>query len=95
MPAAAAAPVALLIFPLLSAGGGGGAGRLFAFSCSAPAAAAALAAPELWGFATWTRFPSFDVQPTTDGYRVTIADVRFGGGVIELDRELRPIARRP
>ena len=60
-----------------------------------PAAAAALAAPELWGFATWTRFPSFVVEPTTDGYRVTIADVRFGGGVIELDRALRPISRRP
>ncbi len=61
-----------------------------------PAAAAALAAPELWGFATWTRFPRFNVEPTADGYRVSVADMRgLGGGVVELDGELRPIAQRP
>lgn len=61
-----------------------------------PAAAAALAAPELWGFATWTRFPRFDVAPQGDGYRVSVSDMRgLGGGVIELDRELRPMAPRP
>ena len=61
-----------------------------------PAAAAALAAPELWGFATWTRFPRFDVVSQGDGYRVSVSDMRgLGGGVIELDRELRPMASRP
>jgi len=61
-----------------------------------PAAAAALAAPELWGFATWTRFPRFHVDSRAEGYRVSVSDMRgLGGGVIELDRELRPIARQP
>ena len=58
-----------------------------------PAAAAALAAPELSGFATWTRFPRFQVDSRADGYRVSVSDMRgLDGGVIELDRELRPIA---
>jgi inner membrane protein len=61
-----------------------------------PAAAAALAAPELRGFATWTRFPRFEVDPRAGGYRVSVSDMRgLGGGVVELDRELRPIAPRP
>ena len=55
-----------------------------------PVATAALTAPELQGFAAWTRFPKFIVEPANDGYRVKITDMRFGGGVIELDRELRP-----
>ena len=54
-----------------------------------PATAAALAAPDLRGFATWTRFPSFTVDPRGDGYRVTITDMRFGGGVVELDSDLQ------
>ena len=61
-----------------------------------PAAAAALAAPHLRGFATWTRLPSFRVDPHDDGFRVTIADMRFGSGVVELDRNLQPrYAQRP
>ncbi len=61
-----------------------------------PAAAAALAAPALWGFATWTRFPRFDVDPVAGGYRVSVSDMRgLGGGVVELDRELRRVAPRP
>ena len=59
-----------------------------------PAAAAALAAPGVWGLATWTRFPSFTVEPLDSGYRVTITDMRFGGGVIELDRDLQPRQRQ-
>ena len=55
-----------------------------------PAAAAARAAPSLRGFTTWTRFPSFQVEPLRDGYRVTITDGRFGGGVVELDRSFHP-----
>lgn len=61
-----------------------------------PAAAAALAAPNLRGFATWTRLPSFTVEPQDDGFRVTITDMRFGGGVVELDQNLQPrYAQRP
>jgi len=55
-----------------------------------PAAMAALAAPGLRGFAAWTRFPSFAIEPLDDGYRVTITDVRFGGGTVELDPNLEP-----
>ena len=55
-----------------------------------PAAAAALAAPEVWGLATWTRFPSFQVDPVRDGYRVTITDMRFGLGVVDLDSNFTP-----
>ena len=53
-----------------------------------PAAAAALAAPKLTGFAVWTRFPTFRVEPRDGGYRVTISDVRLGGAVVELDENL-------
>ena len=55
-----------------------------------PAAAAALAAPNLRGFATWTRFPTFRVEPQEDGFRVTMTDMRFGGAVVELDGNLEP-----
>ena len=52
------------------------------------AAAAALAAPSLKGFAIWTRFPTFRVEPQDDGFRVTVTDVRFGGTVVEMDGNL-------
>ncbi|MDP7690354.1 MAG: metal-dependent hydrolase, partial [Vicinamibacterales bacterium] len=55
-----------------------------------PAARAALAAPAIWGLATWTRFPCFTIEALTDGYRVAVADMRFGRGVVELDRNLKP-----
>ena len=58
---------------------------------------AALAAPQVWGLSTWTRFPVYVVEETEDGFRVTISDVRYGGSrggglgstVVELDRDLR------
>jgi inner membrane protein len=63
---------------------------------------AALAAPQMWGLATWLRFPSYDVLPRRDGYRVYVRDVRFwrpgagalvfGGDFVDLDRDLRPLA---
>lgn len=63
---------------------------------------AAMSAPEVWGLATWIRFPSWEVEPRGDGYRVHIRDVRFwrpgrrtgdlGGATVDLDRELRPVA---
>ncbi len=53
-----------------------------------PAAAAARSAPQLRGFLTWSRFPSFTIEPLGDGYRVTVTDSRFGGGVVELDQNL-------
>jgi hypothetical protein len=62
---------------------------------------AALRAPEVWGLATWMRFPSYEVRPLGDGYRVSIRDVRFwrpgrrtsdlGGATVDLDRDLRPV----
>jgi len=54
-----------------------------------PAATAALASPDAWGLATWTRFPTFQVESLEDGHRVTIGDVRFGRTVVELDSQLR------
>lgn len=64
---------------------------------------AALAAPEVRGFRTWMRFPSFEVQRLTDGYRVVMEDVRYSRGgtggfasaVVELDPSLRhrPVSR--
>ena len=53
-----------------------------------PAAAAARSAPQLRGLLTWSRFPSFTIEPLDDGYRVTVTDSRFGGGVVELDQNL-------
>jgi len=59
-----------------------------------PAAAAALTAPEVWGLATWARFPSFAIEPRPPadggGYRVTIADMRFGGVTVDMDADLEP-----
>ena len=55
-----------------------------------PAAAAALAAPSVRGLATWARFPTFNVAPQDDGYRVTISDMRFGRQVVDLDQDLQP-----
>lgn len=62
-----------------------------------PVSRAALTAPHVRGLATWTRFPAFRVEETTDGYRVSISDVRYawransglGASVVELDRDLR------
>ena len=59
-----------------------------------PAAVAALTAPEVWGLATWTRFPNFTIEtrPPADGggYRVTITDMRFGGVTVDLNADLEP-----
>jgi inner membrane protein len=62
---------------------------------------AALAAPHVWGLRRWLRFPSYDVTPHGDGYRVVVRDVRYwrpnrarsdlGFAVVLLDAHLRPI----
>ena len=62
-----------------------------------PITEAALTAPHVRGFAAWKRFPAYAVEETADGYRVSIADMRYargvgsglGGAVVGLDRELR------
>lgn len=67
-----------------------------------PVTDAALSAPQVQGLRTWMRFPSFDVDETAQGYRVTIRDVRyarigavgFGVAAVELDRSLRPVPER-
>ena len=61
---------------------------------------AALNAPQVRGLRNWLRFPSFEVEPVADGYRVHIRDVRYsrfgararniGVGMVELDGSLRP-----
>ena len=61
---------------------------------------AALQAPGVRGLRGWLRFPSYEVEPLADGYRVHIRDVRYsrfgprargiGVGVVELDGALRP-----
>ena len=64
---------------------------------------AALAAPHIQGITTWIRFPAYTVEELSDGYRVTIRDVRyarlggagFGDAVVELDRDLRFRPRAP
>ena len=38
---------------------------------------AALAAPHIQGITTWIRFPTYTVEELSDGYRVTIRDVRY------------------
>lgn len=66
-----------------------------------PIVQAALAAPRVRGLAAWTRFPAYRVEETAAGYRVSIFDVRyawragsgFGTAVVELDRDLRVLAR--
>ena len=62
-----------------------------------PIIAAALTAPHIQGVITWMRFPAYSVEPLTDGFRVTIRDVRytrrgglgFGTASVELDRALK------
>lgn len=59
---------------------------------------AALAANDVQGMRAWLRFPSLEVESLSDGYRVTIRDVRYsrmedaplGTAVVELDRTLTP-----
>lgn len=65
-----------------------------------PIVAAALGSPELPGFRNWMRYPSARVEPTADGHRVHLYDVRYarteGGNpgigleVVELDSDLQP-----
>jgi len=59
---------------------------------------AALSVPDVRGFRTWMRYPSFEIETLSDGYRVLMQDVRysrdsatgFASAVVELDRSLRP-----
>jgi inner membrane protein len=44
---------------------------------SSPLAVRALAAPEVRGFATWTRFPWAEIAEETEGFRVTLRDARY------------------
>lgn len=63
-----------------------------------PVVQAALAAPQVRGFTQWLRFPTWRVEPTEQGWRVVLQDVRYsrlresaiGTTVVELDKELRP-----
>jgi inner membrane protein len=62
-----------------------------------PAVQAALAAPQVRGFANWLRFPTHRMEQTAEGYRVVLQDVRYsrtrngiGTAVVELDRQLKP-----
>ena len=62
-----------------------------------PVVRAARMAPHVQGLITWIRFPAYRVEALSDGYRVTITDVRYarrtssglGDAVVELDRGLR------
>lgn len=62
-----------------------------------PVVAAAIAAPQVQGLMRWIRFPAYAVETLTDGYRVTIRDMRYarltgsalGDAAVELDEELR------
>lgn len=42
-----------------------------------PVVRVALASPEVRGFANWLRFPTWKVEPTDDGYNVSLDDVRY------------------
>ena len=61
-----------------------------------PIIEAALKAPHVRGLATWMRFPAFAVEEQSDGYRVTVQDVRYvrrgsttlGTTVVDLDQNL-------
>ena len=61
-----------------------------------PIVDAAMTAPHVQGIKTSIRFPAYGVEELTDGYRVTIRDIRFarfagaglGDAVVELDRNL-------
>jgi inner membrane protein len=62
-----------------------------------PVARAALASPQVRGMRQWLRFPRITVDPTPEGPRVTIEDVRYsrrdtriGVTVVDLDHALRP-----
>jgi inner membrane protein len=64
---------------------------------SHPAVEAALAAPQVRGFVTWLRFPTYKLEQTEGGYRVVLQDVRYsrtrsaiGTATVELDEQLRP-----
>ncbi|MDX2021207.1 MAG: metal-dependent hydrolase [Deltaproteobacteria bacterium] len=62
-----------------------------------PAVHAALAASQVQGLVRWLRLPAYEVQSTSDGVVVTIADVRYsrtqgsrvGRAKVWLDRQLR------
>ena len=54
-----------------------------------PAATAALASPAVRGLATWSRLPVYQVEPTSEGYRVLVGDMRFGNVTVELDQALQ------
>jgi inner membrane protein len=67
-----------------------------------PIVKAALAAPQVRGFRNWVRFPSWEVQPLDDGYRVILRDLRYvepdatesrgiGLVIVELDENLEPL----
>ena len=61
-----------------------------------PIVDAALTASHIRGLLRWIRFPAYSVEPLTDGFRVTIRDVRYsrreglglGTVSVELDRNL-------
>jgi inner membrane protein len=68
-----------------------------------PVVQAALAAPEVRGFRNWLRYPTWKVEEHEAGWRVWLYDVRYsrsrpggiGTAVVNLDRELRPVASEP
>ncbi|QSQ20093.1 metal-dependent hydrolase [Pyxidicoccus parkwayensis] len=68
-----------------------------------PVIRAALAVPEIRGLSNWLRLPTYEVEETPVGWRVTIRDVRYsrmqgtglGTTVVELDRNLRPVRTQP
>ena len=39
------------------------------------------AAPRVNAFLSWSRFPYWEIEPGTDGTRVSVRDVRFGGPI--------------
>jgi inner membrane protein len=68
-----------------------------------PIVQAALEAPSLRGFRNWMRFPTWRVEETQHGWRVSFQDVRysredeggFGTATLLLDRQLRPLGVEP
>ena len=66
-----------------------------------PAVAVALSNPEVRGFRTWMRYPSFDVAETATGVHVLMRDVRYaregerGFAVAEVTVDVRPPSDRP
>ncbi len=70
-----------------------------------PIVEAALSAPDVQGLRGWIRFPSYEVRPMDDGWRVFIRDLRYvfpedetspgiGMAVVDLDEELRVLQVR-